>query len=154
MAKQRGATIILFAVMIPLMMCFSGLVIDLGNLYFHRSQLQNAADAAALAGGYTFVEENLNLQNHIAADEAARAYVKKNINKTIKGVTIEPRFNNQEHIYYRVIIKEEVPIYFLRYFPSIASSTEIGAEGCVKFKVPPNDDKKVELANPRDVWKN
>ncbi|HAF32245.1 MAG TPA: hypothetical protein DCG76_04685, partial [Anaerovibrio sp.] len=54
--EQRGAVIILFAVLIPFLMCFAGLVVDFGNLYAHYSRLQNAADAAALAGGNAFAE--------------------------------------------------------------------------------------------------
>ena len=59
MKNQRGAIFTLFALLIPLIMAFTGLVVDFGNLYAHYSRLQNAADAAALAGGYVFIQKAL-----------------------------------------------------------------------------------------------
>jgi len=47
---ERGQTLVVVAVMIVVLIAFLGLVIDGGNVYAQRRQLQNAADAAALAG--------------------------------------------------------------------------------------------------------
>ena len=47
---ERGQTLVVVAVMIVVLVAFLGLVIDGGNVYAQRRQLQNAADAAALAG--------------------------------------------------------------------------------------------------------
>ncbi len=47
---ERGQTLVVVAVMIVLLVAFLGLVIDGGNVYAQRRQMQNAADAAALAG--------------------------------------------------------------------------------------------------------
>ena len=70
--EQRGAVIILFAVLIPFLMCFAGLVVDLGNLYAHYSKLQHAADAAALAGGSAYAESGGDLDR---ANAFAQNYV-------------------------------------------------------------------------------
>lgn len=48
--RERGQTLVVVAVMIVLLVAFLGLVIDGGNVYAQRRQMQNAADAAALAG--------------------------------------------------------------------------------------------------------
>ena len=47
--KQRGQMLVLFALMIPVILLFVGLALDLGWYYLNVSRLQNAADAAALA---------------------------------------------------------------------------------------------------------
>ena len=48
--KQKGATIIMTAFLLPVMFAALGGALDLGNLYVYKSQLQNVADSAALAG--------------------------------------------------------------------------------------------------------
>lgn len=47
--NRRGATALLLAVMLITLFAFLAFGIDLGNVYVARSQLQNAADAGALA---------------------------------------------------------------------------------------------------------
>ena len=54
MAKQRtserGQTLVILALVITVLMLMAGLAIDVGMAYNERRDLQNAADAAALAG--------------------------------------------------------------------------------------------------------
>ncbi|WP_439684662.1 pilus assembly protein TadG-related protein [Cupriavidus oxalaticus] len=47
--KQKGAVAIKMAVMLVMLLSFAALAIDIGNLMVARNELQNAADAAALA---------------------------------------------------------------------------------------------------------
>jgi Flp pilus assembly protein TadG len=47
---QRGVVVIWFALLLPVLLGFAGLAIDLSRLYLTKVELQNAADAAALAG--------------------------------------------------------------------------------------------------------
>jgi Flp pilus assembly protein TadG len=49
-AKQRGAVAVMTAVSLVLLLGLAALAIDIGNLLVSRNELQNAADAAALAG--------------------------------------------------------------------------------------------------------
>ncbi len=52
---QRGAIAVLVAVTLAMLLGFTALAIDVGYLFVVRNELQNAADAAALAGvGYLF----------------------------------------------------------------------------------------------------
>lgn len=48
--RQRGAVAVVFGLSIIVLFGFMALVIDLGRTYVVRTELQNAADAAALAG--------------------------------------------------------------------------------------------------------
>jgi len=47
---QRGAVAIIVAICLALLVGMLGLVLDLGHLYVAKTELQNAADAAALSG--------------------------------------------------------------------------------------------------------
>lgn len=49
-AKQKGGVAITVALCMVVLLGFAGLAIDIGNLLVARNQLQNAADAAAMAG--------------------------------------------------------------------------------------------------------
>lgn len=48
--RQRGAVAIMVGILIVSLIGMLGIVIDLGHLYVRKTELQNAADAAALAG--------------------------------------------------------------------------------------------------------
>ncbi|MES2018876.1 MAG: Tad domain-containing protein [Pseudomonadota bacterium] len=48
--RQRGAIAIMFGLTLVVLLGAGGLVIDLGHLYVLKSELQNGADSAALAG--------------------------------------------------------------------------------------------------------
>lgn len=48
--QQRGAVAIIVAICLALLVGMLGLVLDLGHLYVAKTELQNAADAAALSG--------------------------------------------------------------------------------------------------------
>ncbi len=52
---ERGAMLVLVAVSLIVLLAASALAIDLGMLYVARNQAQRTADAAALAGAYTFI---------------------------------------------------------------------------------------------------
>lgn len=49
---QQGAILVLTAFLLPFIIAFTGMAVDFGSAYVRRSQLQNAADAAVLAGAY------------------------------------------------------------------------------------------------------
>jgi len=52
--NERGAIVVLFAVLTPALLFLFLLVIDVGNWYVHKRHLQMGVDAAALAGGAYF----------------------------------------------------------------------------------------------------
>lgn len=53
---EDGAVAVLVAVTLVVMLGLSALVLDVGNLYWERRQLQNGADAAALAAAQDIVD--------------------------------------------------------------------------------------------------
>src|SRR3954452_16703535 len=48
--RQRGQVMVMVALLLPVMMALAAFALDIGTLYAQRRALQNAADAAALAG--------------------------------------------------------------------------------------------------------
>ena len=56
--SDGGAFTAIFAVMAPIFIAGAGLAIDVGFWYSSKRDLQNAADAGALAGGYEFLGTN------------------------------------------------------------------------------------------------
>ena len=48
--SERGQMLILFVLALGVLMGFTAMTIDVGLIYVQRRKLQNAADAAALAG--------------------------------------------------------------------------------------------------------
>lgn len=60
---QRGVTAIVVAVMITVLMGFVGFAVDIGYVAATRNQLQNTADAAALAGAGLLGQIYLNMSS-------------------------------------------------------------------------------------------
>jgi Putative Flp pilus-assembly TadE/G-like len=54
LADERGAMVVLFALLVPVMILVLAFAIDIGNWFVHKRHLQIQADAAALAGGAHF----------------------------------------------------------------------------------------------------
>jgi Flp pilus assembly protein TadG len=50
LAEEKGASPLLFALLLPVLVGMVGMGVDLGNLYLSHTRLQAAVDAAALAG--------------------------------------------------------------------------------------------------------
>ena len=48
-SNQTGAVAIIIAIAIPILIGIAGLALDLGKLFITKTELQNAADACALA---------------------------------------------------------------------------------------------------------
>jgi len=67
--SERGMTIAMLAVFIVGLFAMAALAIDLGVLYTARTSAQHAADAAALAGAFTFLNP-VSLQPVAAVDAA------------------------------------------------------------------------------------
>ena len=123
--RQRGAIIVFTAFLLPLLMACTGLAFDLGNLYIHHTRLQNAADAAALAGAREYAAhsdtERAPTGSHPFADAEAERYVDSDArNRNLPNAITLSRDNNvremEDAVYYRAVLTENVPLYFLRIF--------------------------------------
>ncbi len=118
--RQTGGVIVLTALALPFFLACIGLAIDVGNLYIHKSRLQNTADAAALAGGreYASKQEDWHDESHPQADAEAAAYINLDIATLGGGTLAGQRYKalkaDEDTIYYGVRLTENVPMHFMR----------------------------------------
>src|SRR5437667_419410 len=68
--NQEGFVLVVVAVLLFALIGFLGLAIDIGVLYSARTSAQGVADAAALAGAFTFINDTKSPQPQTAADNA------------------------------------------------------------------------------------
>jgi len=119
---QKGSVIVLFALLLPTILAFTGLAVDLSSVYVQRSHIQNVADAAALAGA-----GKLGTSNN-AAQAFAQTYITKNSAANDDSQTVNYTFstaNNLKKI--RVDITQNVPLFFWRYFGFDAMNVNVHA---------------------------
>lgn len=116
---QQGAILVLTAFLLPFIIAFTGLAVDLGNLYVQHQRLQNAADAAVLAGAKAYAENNEKVDSHPKADARAKEYIIGQYHNLATDEEIDtPQYKAKEYnkkIYYRVDLSKEVPLYFLSF---------------------------------------
>ena len=55
-SRELGATLVMVAIAMTMILCASGLAIDLTALYLQKSEAQRAADSGALAGAMVFTQ--------------------------------------------------------------------------------------------------
>lgn len=100
--KQRGQVVFFYAFFIPLLFFFVGTIFDLSWYFVNVSRMQNAADAAVIAGAQTLIGEDGNLyyyvdktfvkgydpqsvsefyQDTTLGDTIAKTYVRKNLGR-------------------------------------------------------------------------
>lgn len=80
--QQHGQAMILYGLLMPLLFLCAGVGLDLGWYYLNVSRLQNAADAAVVAGAHAFVDD-INAKNKAA---------KNLINYSYDGSLVENSF--------------------------------------------------------------
>ncbi len=113
--NQKGAFLVFTALLLPIIFGCAGLAMDLGNAYAHKSKLQNAADAAALAGAKTFADKKETIKEHPLADAMAVGYANTNYQKEIPAGNRKLQAQTKdEKSYYRVYLKDYVPVTFMR----------------------------------------
>ena len=104
--KEQGQILLIYAFFIPLLFFFVGITFDLSWYYLNVSRMQNAADAAVIAGAQTLIGENGNLycyidknfvqgydgkkvaeyyQDTTLGDTIAKSYVQKNLARKSAG---------------------------------------------------------------------
>ena len=75
--NERGATLVMMALMLFLALGMSALVVDFGMIKASKAEAQRAVDAAALAGASAFLIPDPTVDKAAAADSLARDYAKK-----------------------------------------------------------------------------
>ncbi len=124
--RQQGAVIAFTALLLPMLIIGTGLAVDLGHVYVQYSRLQNAADAAALAGAKAYAENNETVDKHPKANAKAEKYIQGEFHNLEdeqrekiednykKGKKDRYKARTKDDItYYRVKLYKEVPLYFL-----------------------------------------
>lgn len=122
--RQRGSVLLLTGLLLPFVIGVTGLAVDVGNLYLTQSRLQNAADAAALAGAADIrddlIAHRTTVQgvkaDHSAADNVAGGYVDDNLGKDVASRDYDVPEASAAQLQYKVSLTEDVPLYFLRVF--------------------------------------
>src|SRR5215468_2184327 len=83
--RERGLTIPMLALFIVVLIVMAALAVDLGLLYTARTSAQHAADAAALAGAFTFVTNP-----RANSSDASSAAVASATENSILGTPVAP----------------------------------------------------------------
>ena len=73
-SREAGQQRVLVSLMLPLLLVFVGLVVDVGNVFVHRRMAQNAADAAAMAGSARLSISQASAQTTALAYAASNNY--------------------------------------------------------------------------------
>ena len=68
--KQKGAVAVVVGLSLVTLLAMGGVVLDLGHLYIAKSELQNAADAAALAGARSLDETTAGVTDAVLKAQA------------------------------------------------------------------------------------
>lgn len=142
---QQGAILVLTAFLLPFIIAFTGLAVDFGSAYVRRSQLQNAADAAVLAGAY-HLDDN-------QADGVVLQYLQTNLGPYFKNYSYQTGDdfpNEYETLNYHtdkqkdkldVILRSSVEASFLKLFDINAIPVYATAKARVsETKMSVNDD--------------
>ncbi|MBR4903772.1 MAG: pilus assembly protein [Selenomonadaceae bacterium] len=100
--RQRGQILLMYAFLIPMLFLFVGVTFDLSWYYINVSRMQNAADAAVIAGAQELIDDGQSLSEYNSTsfvigfdgskcwdiprdtstgDMIAKTYVKKNLAK-------------------------------------------------------------------------
>jgi Flp pilus assembly protein TadG len=67
---NRGIAVVYIALLLVVLLAFVGLAIDIGYMYVAKTQLQNAADAASLAGAAVLTERSKSINQPTARESA------------------------------------------------------------------------------------
>ncbi len=145
MENQRGAFLVLMVVILPLILIFAGLAVDLGRGYSHRAKLQNAADAAVMAAAHIyFPNKDRNevyewAQRYMDANRGEQTYKIDQI--TVRE--LKDANSAEKSILLSVYASELVPVSFM----AIAGFDAIPVDVVATAKIIPGE----ENTNP-GVW--
>ena len=115
---ERGAVLVLSALMMTVMVGFMGLGLDVGTLYYQRRVMQTGADAGALGGGTEILRGQTGLISssaRTATSENGFLHDTDNVTVTVNHPPLSgPYAGDTEAI--EVLIDQPNPTYFMRLF--------------------------------------
>ncbi len=126
--RERGATLLTFAVALVMLIGIAGLAIDLGALYVGRSEAQRAADAGALAGAQALVDSGFTsgvvsgaaatpFAQQRAVDEGNKNFVGgQSPNIQLSDVSVNTANGGGKDPLVTVTVTKTMPTYFMKIF--------------------------------------
>lgn len=119
--NEDGQALILVTLLMVVLLGFAALVVDLGTLYVTKAKLQNAADAAALAGAQ-------DLPTASTAENTAITYAGKNGVKSSSGDTVTTTAPyNSDSTKIEVVCTRTVKNYFVGVLGPKFATTDVSA---------------------------
>ncbi|KYZ76687.1 hypothetical protein AXX12_09725 [Anaerosporomusa subterranea] len=119
--EQKGSVAVLTALSMTVLLGLAALVVDVGVLYLHRSQLINTVDAAALAG----VQELPGSEE--AARASAEAYAQQNGKQ---GDVVATTLANNKEL--TVSVSRNVSLFFARIFNRYSQTVSASATAAIR----------------------
>src|SRR5437667_9141340 len=77
--KQEGFVLVVVAIVLLALVGFVALAVDIGVLYSARTSTQGVADAAALAGAFTFINDTKSPQPQTASSNALQVALNNSV---------------------------------------------------------------------------
>src|SRR5436309_5172055 len=77
--KQKGFVLVVVALLLVALIGFLAFAVDIGVLYSARTSAQEVADAAALAGAFTFINDTQSPQPQTASSDALQVALHNSI---------------------------------------------------------------------------
>lgn len=149
--SERGSVVVLVAAGMVMLMGFAAFAIDIGMMTIEKSRLQNAVDAAALAGAQELPDDTSN------ADSTARDYVNE---KNAYGGEIDSIVFSQDDRKITIEASKEIPFIFAKVLgisegnvqvkASAIKGTASGMSGLRPFGI---FEDKIDLDEPGIVLK-
>lgn len=150
--EESGQSLVMVVLLLSVLLGFSALIVDVGLLYAEKAKLQNAADAAALAGAQV-------LPNKTLAEGFVETYANSNgvLTSNISGISY-PGTDNKK---IKVDVMRQVPHMFASIFDLsssstavIASATAIKEDGVSGLRPWAITDKYKEMVDEKnkEVW--
>jgi len=138
-ADRRGVIVVMFALMVPILIGFLGLGVEVGLWYKERRDMQAAADAAALAGAYELAEDRASNIGTVAQREAENnGWTSGSGTITIRSFPFNATFPAAPSAYsadaetVQVALTRQVSLLFAGYFLGSGSSVTINTKAVGK----------------------
>ncbi len=141
--NQKGAYLVIVAVLLPLLLTFAGLAVDLGRGYAHKAKLQNAADAGVMAAAHIYFPD----KSHDEVYEWAQRYMDANHGNEVYNIdqitvrTLKEGTSSTDKadtVLISLYASEKVPVSFMAVMGFDAMPVNVVATA----KVTPKEDPK------------
>ena len=116
--EESGQSLVMVVLLLSVLLSFSALIVDVGLLYAEKAKLQNAADAAALAGAQFLPDKTL-------AEKFVETYANSNgvLTSDISGISY-PGTGTKK---IKVDVVGQVPYIFAKFLNLVGEGTQVTA---------------------------